>query len=189
MIYFRLFYEFAKIGLFAVGGGLATLPFLTSLGNSTGWFTAADVANMLAISESTPGAIGINMATYVGFRIASVPGAVFATLGLVTPSIVIIIIIARMLKRFQQNRFVQAAFYGLRPASTGLIAAAGMGVVVIAILTLGKFSQTGNPLYLVNWKALVLAVALFFAMKKIKWHPVAFIGISAVIGVLFHFGS
>lgn len=189
MIYLRLFFEFAKVGLFAVGGGLATLPFLTDLGNATGWFTQADLANMLAISESTPGAIGINMATYVGFRVASVPGAVTATLGLIAPSIVIIVIIARMLKRFQQNHYVQDAFYGLRPASTGLIAAAGMGVVVIAILTVDRFTQTGNPLYLVNWRALLLAVALFFAMKKIKWHPVAFIGISAVIGVLFHFGS
>lgn len=189
MIYLRLFFEFAKVGPFSVGGGLATLPFLTDLGNTTGWFTPADLANMLAISESTPGAIGINMATYVGFRVASIPGAVLATLGLVTPSIIIIMIIARMLKRFQQNHYVQDAFYGLRPASTGLIAAAGMGVVVIAILTVDKFTQTGNLLYLVNWKAIVLAAALFFAMKKTKWHPVVFIGISAVIGVLFHFGS
>lgn len=189
MIYLRLFFEFAKVGLFSVGGGLATLPFLVDLGNSTGWFTQADLANMLAISESTPGAIGINMATYVGFHVASIPGAVLATLGLVSPSIVVIIVIARMLSRFQQNHYVQDAFYGLRPASTGLIAAAGMGVVVVSILTLSKFSQTGNPFDLVNWKALLLAAALFFAMKKIKWHPAAFIGISAVIGVLFHFGS
>jgi chromate transporter len=189
MIYLKLFYEFAKIGLFSVGGGLATLPFLADLGSSTGWFTSADLANMLAVSESTPGAIGVNMATYVGFRVAWIPGAVFATLGLITPSIVLITIIAHMLKRFQQNRFVQDAFYALRPASTGLIAAAGMSVVVISILTLSHFSQTGNPLFLVDWRALALAVALFFAMKKIKWHPAVFIGISAVIGILFHFGS
>ncbi|MVB13101.1 Chromate transporter [Caprobacter fermentans] len=189
MIYLKLFYEFAKIGLFSVGGGLATLPFLTDLGNSTGWFTPADLANMLAISESTPGAIGVNMATYVGFHVASLPGAAVATLGLVTPSIAVILVIAHMLKRFQQNRYVQNAFYALRPASTGLIAAAGMGVVSISILTLSDYSQTGNLLNLVNWKALVLAVALFFAMKKIKWHPAAFIAISAVIGIVFHFGS
>jgi chromate transporter len=189
MIYLRLFYEFAKIGFFSIGGGLATIPFLTSLGSSTGWFTPMDVANMLAVSESTPGPIGVNMATYVGFRLASVPGAIAATLGLVTPSIIIILVIARMLSRFQQNRFVQDAFYTLRPASTGLIASAGLGVVVVSILTLGKFQQTWNPLFLVNWKALLLAVILFFAMRKIKWHPAVFIGISAVIGILFHFGS
>ncbi|MCI1966839.1 MAG: chromate transporter [Oscillospiraceae bacterium] len=189
MIYLKLFYEFAKIGLFSVGGGLATLPFLKSLGTDTGWFTPADLANMLAVSESTPGAIGVNMATYVGFRVASIPGAVCATLGLITPCVAVILIVAHMLKRFQQNRFVKNAFYALRPASTGLIASAGMGVAAIAILTLDKFSQTGNLLDVVDWRALVLAAALFFAMRKIKWHPVVFIGISAVIGVLFHFGS
>jgi len=189
MIYLRLFYEFAKIGLFSVGGGMATFPFLLDLGKSTGWFTQQELANMLAISESTPGAIGVNMATYVGFHVASLPGAVMATLGLITPSIAIVVVISQMLARFQKNRMVQNAFYGLRPASTGLIAAAGFGVVSISILTINEFSRTGNPLLLVDWRALALAVALFFAMKKVKWHPVWFIAISAVIGILFHFGS
>ncbi|MFU0831922.1 MAG: Chromate transporter [Oscillospiraceae bacterium] len=189
MIYLKLFYEFAKIGLFSVGGGMATLPFLTDLGNSTGWFTAEDLANMLAISESTPGAIGVNMATYVGFHVASFPGAVLATLGLITPSIVVIVIVAHMLGRFRQNKTVQDAFYGLRPASTGLIAAAGLGVANISILTMDQFAATGNPLFFADWKALLLAAALFFAMKKVKWHPACFIAISAAVGILFHFGS
>lgn len=187
MIYLRLFYEFAKIGLFSVGGGLATLPFLTNLGMATGWFTSAELANMLAVSQSTPGAIGVNMATYVGFHIASFPGAVMATLGLVSPSIVLISVIAHMLTRFRQNHFVQDAFYALRPASTGLIAAAGLGVVEISILTLDQFTATGSLLSIVDWKACALAVVLFFAMRKIRWHPVVFIGISAVVGIVFHF--
>ena len=124
MILIQLFYEFFKAGLFAVGGGLATLPFLQDISAKTGWFTLDQLADMIAISECTPGPIGVNMATYVGFSTAGVPGALAATLGLIAPSIIVILIIAGFLKRFQDNRYVQAAFYGLRPASTGLIGAA-----------------------------------------------------------------
>ena len=114
-IYFRLFWEFFKTGLFAVGGGMATLPFLKDIGETTGWYTYTELMNMLAVSESTPGPIGINMATYVGFTAGGVPGAVIATLGEVTPSIIVILIVAAMLKKFQNSRLVRDAFYGLRP--------------------------------------------------------------------------
>jgi len=117
MIYLKLYYEFLKIGLFAVGGGLATLPFLYSLGDLTGWFSSIDIANMLAISESTPGPIGINMSTYVGYNVAGYFGGIVATLGLVTPSILIIILISHFLDKFKENKFVNDAFYGIRPAS------------------------------------------------------------------------
>ncbi|MBE5709610.1 MAG: chromate transporter, partial [Oscillibacter sp.] len=130
MIYLRLFWEFFKTGLFAIGGGMATLPFLHDIGEATGWFTQAQLMNMLAVSESTPGPIGINMATYVGFTVAGVPGAVIATLGEVTPSIIVILIIAALLRNFRENRYVDRAFYGLRPASTGLIGAACVSVVL-----------------------------------------------------------
>ena len=92
MIYLRLFYEFFKTGLFAIGGGLATLPFLSDMADRTGWFTHAQLADMLAVSESTPGPIGVNMATYVGFTTGGVGGALVATLGLVAPSIIVILI-------------------------------------------------------------------------------------------------
>ncbi len=95
MIYLRLFYEFFKAGLFSIGGGLATLPFLYDISDTTGWFTHGQLADMLAISESTPGPIGINMATYVGFTTGGVPGAVIATVGIITPSIIVILLIAR----------------------------------------------------------------------------------------------
>ena len=120
----QLFWEFFKTGLFAVGGGMATLPFLQAIGESTGWYTYTDLMNMLAVSESTPGPIGINMATYVGFTAAGVPGAVIATLGEVTPSIIVILIVAVIVRGFRDNVYVDRAFYGLRPASTGLIGAA-----------------------------------------------------------------
>ena len=125
MIYIRLFWEFFKTGLFSVGGGLATLPFLYRMSETTGWFTASQLADFIAVSESTPGPIGINMATYVGYSTAGIPGALVATAGLVTPSVIIIIIIAGVIAKFRSSKYVDAIFYGLRPCSVGLIAAAG----------------------------------------------------------------
>ena len=126
---FQLFYEFFKTGLFAVGGGLATLPFLYDLSDRSGWFTYQDLSNLIAVSESTPGPIGVNAATYVGFLTAGPFGALIATLGLITPSVLIILLISQILERFRKNPLVEKLFYGLRPASTGLIAAAGLLVL------------------------------------------------------------
>ena len=167
MILLQLFWEFFKTGLFAVGGGMATLPFLSDIGNRTGWFTQAKLADMIAVSESTPGPIGVNMATYVGFETCGIPGAVVATLGLICPSVIIILLIARVLRQFRSNQTVDAAFYGLRPCSIALTGA------------------------LLNWKAVLLGAVLLVltrgvkAMKKL--HPVIFIAASAVVGIIFHF--
>ena len=194
MILLQLFWEFFKTGLFAVGGGMATLPFLYDMSTRTGWFTQEKLADMIAVSESTPGPIGINMATYVGFETVGVPGAVIATLGLICPSIIIIILIARVLKQFRSNRTVDAAFYGLRPCSIALIAAAGLLVAKITFLNPGAWRpEAGIDMLkgLFNWKAVVLAVILLVATRGIrplkKLHPIVFIAASAVIGILFSF--
>ena len=155
MILLRLFFEFAKTGLFAVGGGLATIPFLQDLGARTQWFSDADLTTMIAVSESTPGAMGVNMATYVGYAPAGVPGAVVATLGLVFPSIVVIIVIAGFLQKFRQSKTVDAVFYGLRPASTALIASAGLTVATAVLITVGGLEE---HLFTVHWPARVPAV-------------------------------
>lgn len=186
-ILLQLILEFAKTGLFAVGGGLATLPFLYSLSERTGWFTFQDVANMVAISESTPGAMGVNMSTYVGYTTAGIPGAILGPMGLIFPSIVIIIIVSKMLQKFKDSQLVKDAFYGLRPASTGLIAAAGLGVAGVALLNQEAYKASGEILQLFNIPCILLAAVIFIAMKKWKIHPVAFIGISAVVGILFKF--
>ncbi len=112
MLYLQLYFEFFKTGLFAVGGGMATLPFLHDMAERTGWFTAAQLTDMVAVSESTPGPIGVNMASYVGFTTAGIPGAILATLGLITPSIIVILIIAAFLRSFRENHYVNGAFYG-----------------------------------------------------------------------------
>ena len=197
--FLRLYWEFFKTGLFAVGGGMATLPFLKAIGESTGWYTYTDLMNMLAVSESTPGPIGINMATYVGFTVGGVPGAIIATIGEVTPSIIVILIVAMMLKKFRDNPYVNNAFYGLRPASTGLIGSACV-TVILEVLThvttasaglVTQFSLDGSGLLKLNG-VLLAAVLLVFTnwVKPTKGlHPIVFILISAVIGVVFHFGG
>lgn len=192
-IYLQLFYEFFKAGLFAVGGGMATIPFLYDISDKTGWFTHAQLTDMIAISESTPGPIGVNMATYVGFTTGGILGAVIATLGLITPSIIVILIIAGFLKAFKDNKYVQSAFYGLRPASTGLIAAAGLSVVVLVILQKDKFAVTGSVMDLVNIPNIILMFILYYFTAKCKktkgLHAAAFIAASALIGIVFHLGG
>lgn len=190
MIYLRLFFEFFKVGLFSVGGGLATIPFLTDMGERTGWFTAADLADMLAISESTPGPIGVNMATYAGFHAGGIPGGIIATLGLIAPAIIVITIIAGFLKKFRESRVVDGVFSGLRPASTALITAALIEVCTIALM----FHEVPVPEYgvvkteLFYWPAILLAAAVFVCLqiKPLKrLHPIVFILLSAVVGVIF----
>ena len=183
MLYLRLYYEFFKTGLFAVGGGMATIPFLYKMSDATGWFTYDDLANMIAVGESTPGPIGVNMATYVGY----ISGMGQGTLGLITPSIIIILIIASFLKAFRDNKYVNNAFYGLRPASTGLIAAAGISVIV-ANLLLPDFSIRNFQISQINWIGVGLALILWLLTNVVKptkkWHPIVFIGISAVVGIV-----
>ena len=188
MLYLRLFAEFFCTGLFSVGGGLATIPFLQDMGQRTGWFTSHDLANMIAISESTPGPMGVNMAPYVGFTSAGIPGSAIATLGLITPSIIVIIIVATVLRRFRDSKYVGAAFYGLRPASTGLIAAAGWSVISISLLDLPGWQADGQLLTLLNWRCLLVAAAVLVLTRikpTKKLHPVLWILLSAGAGVLF----
>lgn len=191
MIYLRLFFEFCRVGLFSVGGGLATIPFLTDLGERTGWFTPGQLADMIAISESTPGPMGVNMATFVGFASGGLLGGIVATLGLIFPSIIIILVIAKFLQRFRQSRAVDAVFYGLRAASVALITAAMLQVAQIALL----FHETALPdgtvqTALFYWPAMILAAAIFVLVKFTplkKLHPIVLIGLSAVVGIVFQF--
>ena len=191
MIYLSLFWEFFKTGLFSVGGGMATLPFLYKMAENKGWFTTEQLADMVAVSESTPGPIGVNMATYVGYLTGGIPGSVIATIGLVTPSVIIILLIARVLEKFRSNKTVDAAFYGLRPCSVGLIGAAGLLVVKIALFHFDSYAETGRMTDLLNLKALALAAVLLILTRGVKavkkLHPVFFILASAAVGILFKF--
>lgn len=191
MILLQLFWAYFKVGLFSVGGGMATIPFLYDMSDATGWFTHAQLADMLAVAESTPGPIGVNMATYVGFTTAGPLGSLVATIGLVTPSVIVVLLVARALQQFRHNRYVESVFYGLRPASTGLIGAAGVTIGMIALFHVETYRATGVLWDLFNHKALILAVVVLVFSRWVKptkkWHPIVFIAISAVVGVLFHF--
>lgn len=181
MIYLQLFYEFFKTGLFAVGGGLATIPFLSAMTDKYTWFTKAQLADMIAVAESTPGPIGVNTATFAGYNAAGIPGAIIATFSLVLPSYIIILAISKALQKFRDNKYVNDAFTGLRPAATGLIGAACYSVMVIAL--------SGSTLFgCIDLRRLIF-FALLLAVTNIKrlkgLHPIIFIAIAAVVGIVF----
>ncbi len=182
MIYFQLMYEFFKIGLFAIGGGMATLPFLMDLTAKYDWYTKAELTNMIAISQSTPGPVGINMATYAGYNAAGIPGAIVATLSLVAPALVIIMVIAKFLADFNENKTVQAAFYGIRPAVAALI-----GYAVWELVKISLTISDQNGVTAIDYLGALICVASFGVMQ-IKYckklHPLVWIVLGGVIGVL-----
>jgi chromate transporter len=181
LIYLSLFYEFFKIGFFAFGGGLATIPFLYQLTvKIPTWITRADVANMIAISQSTPGPMGVNMATYTGFNVVGIWGGVIATLGLVTPSVIIIVIIAKFLQHFDQKWYVKDSFYGLRPSVLALICYAVSNIFVLSIFNGRSLRITES----------IIFVAIFFLYRKFnKIHPVIWILIGAALGIILKLPS
>lgn len=176
-----MFWEFFKIGLFAIGGGMATIPFLYELAEKYPWFSAEMVTDMIAVAESTPGPIGINMATYAGFSAGGIIGGLAATVGLVLPSLIIILMIAGALNKFEESFYVQSAFYGVRPAAAALITLAGIEVFKASILNLNA-----EPLFAaIDLRALTLFVIIFIvsALNK-RWHPLIFIAAAAVAGII-----
>lgn len=182
MIYLTLAYEFFKIGLFSIGGGMATLPFLMDLTSKYDWFTASELANMVAISESTPGPVGVNMATYAGYNAAGVSGAIVATLSLTAPAIIIISIIAKFLENFSENTTVKSVFYGIRPTVAALIGYAVFELLKIAIMT----TVNGQiELDYLSISICIIAVALLQVKQLKKLHPLIWILAGAVIGIVF----
>lgn len=184
---FLLFWEFFKVGLFAVGGGPATLPYLIELGNKYHWFTMEDLTNMIAVSESTPGPLGINMATYVGYHTLGTFGGVVSTMGLVTPSIIIICLIAAFFAKFNSNRFVKSAFSTIRPAVAAIIAAAVLGICRVTLFTSFNLQehQIEPILPVIIFSAVILGLVQIKKLKKI--HPFMWFVIGAVVGIVFRF--
>ena len=175
-----LFVTYFRIGLFAVGGGLATLPFLYEIADNSDWLTREAIVNMLAVAQSSPGAIGVNLASYIGFTYAGPLGGFAAALGLVAPSIIIIIIVARILQSFKENKVVQNVFTALRPAAAGLLSAAGFGVIVLSVW------NAAAPIWyeFIRWKELLLLGLLLFLVMKFKKHPILYIAAAGAAGVL-----
>ncbi len=185
MVYLTMFLEFFKVGLFSVGGGLATLPFLFELTEKYDWFTAEELTNMIAVSESSPGPIGVNMATYVGNTINGVVGGILTTIALVLPSIIVILIVASILQRFKENKTVKHLFYGLRAAVAGLLLCSVLSVFAQNFVVSG----VGSVFEMIDYKKFLLFVTLVFMVFKFKKHPIVYIMIGAVSGILLNFGG
>jgi chromate transporter len=185
MIYLELIVEFLEIGLFSIGGGLATLPYLYRLSDKYHWFSHAMLVDMIAVSESTPGPIGVNAATYAGFTAGGLLGGICATFSLVIPSFFIIFVIVHILDKFKENRHVKSAFYGIRPAVTALIGSAALGIAELTLLDIPAFKATHRISDILNYKDIILFAAVLFLLKKYNKHPVFYIAGAAAIGVVF----
>lgn len=175
-----LYFEFFKIGLFSIGGGLATIPFLQELSVKYGWFDQKLFADMIAISESTPGPIGVNMATYVGYHTAGIPGGIISTLGLISPSIIIILIIAQILAQFKENKYVKSTFYILRPLATGLVIAATVQILKISLF----IPEAQSFISAIRFREMILFFVMLITIFSLKKNPILYIIAGAVIGIL-----
>lgn len=178
----NLLWTFFKIGACTFGGGYAMVELVAEQVTSRGWMEMQEVIDFIAISESTPGPIAINMATYVGYNVAGIPGSVFATVGVVLPSLIVIMIIAKFYKKFIANKFVAGGMRGLRPAAIGLIAAAGISIAAEVFLPFG-FSIEGILTYETLFAVVTLALCLFLVFKKAKPHFILIL--SAACGLLW----
>jgi chromate transporter len=178
---FFLYALFFRMGLFAVGGGLATLPFLFQMAGAYDWLSPEMVGNYLAIAQSAPGPVGVNMAALTGFQYSGVSGSVLAVSGLISPAIVVILIVARMLQSFKENKIVVSVFTGLRPAAAGLLAAAGFGVWKLTLWN----TDAVRWRELFRWKESLLFILLFGAIFRFKLHPLWYVLIAGAAGLVF----
>lgn len=180
--YLILILEFFKIGLFAIGGGYATVPFLYNLSSVHHWFNPKDLIQMLAIANIVPGPVGINLASLTGYRVAGFWGAFAAATGIMIPSLIFVFIISKLLKEFEGNRFVKAILYMLKPASCAMIFAIGFKLLKETIF------ETGQPVsfHSIEWSALILFLALFIISLKQKYSPLFYLGVPALVGVIIH---
>jgi len=199
IVYLRLFYEFFKAGLFAIGGGMATVPFLQDISQKTGWYTSGELADMLAISQSTPGPMGVNMATYVGYTVGikhlgilgGILGALVSTTALVLPSVIVILLIAKALEKFRDNKYVNAALYGLRAASVAMITSAGFLIVLFSFFQINSIYEFSKAKW--NYASFTLALVVLICSRFIpatkKLHPIIFIAASGIVGIILHMSA
>ena len=179
-----LYFIFFKIGLFTVGGGLAAIPLIQEEVIARGWLSTIDFANMIAISESTPGPIGVNVATFVGFSQYGALGSIIATLGIVSPSIIIIMIISHYLRKFKENKYVKGMFVGLRPAVVGIILVAAYFIAKVALVDIPLYEATDTLVDLFNIKAIIMFFIFLYASNKWDHHPITYLALSGIIGIL-----
>ena len=182
---FSLCVSFFFTGLFAIGGGLAAIPIMEQFIVNRGWITSKLFYNMIAVSESTPGPIGVNMATYIGFENFGVTGGILTTLALVLPSFITILIVARTYSAIQDNPIVKNALYGIRAAVCGLIASAAFSILCITIFTPDVFFETPSIFSLFDFKQLLIFSVIFALYQVFKKHPIWYVIFGAICGIAF----
>ena len=179
-----LAFEYFKIGAVAIGGGYTVIPFLYYLVEKYNWFNVSEITQMIAISNLTPGPIGINMATFVGIKVGGTFGAAFTTVAFMVPSFIIITILSKFLKKNKENPLINNILYGLRPAAVALIGVAGLKIMNETCFHLEKFKQTFNFWDLISFKSFVL-LAVFTALGlKMRKNPIILIVISIFVGLV-----
>jgi len=179
----KLFLIFFKVGLFTIGGGLAAIPLIQEEVVVRGWLTTAEFANMIAISQSTPGPIGVNVATFVGYSQFGPLGSIIATLGIVAPSVIIIIIVSKFLNKFRKNKYVEGVFVGIRPAVTALILVAAYLIAKVSLVNIPLYESTNKLIDLMDFGAIIMFLVFLFAINKWKRHPIFYIVIAGIIGI------
>lgn len=185
MIFLELFWEFLKIGMFSFGGAYGAIPMIRDAVISKGWLDEKMFANIIAVSESTPGPIMVNTATYIGNTQAGFLGALIATLGVVLPSFVIILLIASLLKNAFKNRYVQASLSGIKPCLVGVILATGIYMIfsiAVGSIAAPVFDFTAFIILMV----LTVLIILWKTFRKKEISPIALIVFSAVLGVVLY---
>jgi chromate transporter len=184
---FLFYIEFFKIGLFAVGGGYATLPFLFRMADGhftfirqTGWISAEQIGNFIAIAQCSPGAVGLNVAAQAGYLYGGPAGGILAVLGLISPAIIIISVVARFLLLVKENKIAASVFSGLRPAATGLLSAAAWSVWRLALY------NPANTVWheIVRWREGLVCLVIFVLIVKFKGHPVIYVALGAIAGMV-----
>lgn len=184
MIYLTLLYEFFKIGLFSIGGGLATIPFLSELGEKYNWYSQKELVQMIAVSESTPGPIGINMATYVGFKVAGYLGAIVSTLAEVLPALIVITIIAKTLKKYKDNKIIDKILKNIRPCTFALIVSAFLNIFFNSVILIDNINKTGSILSAFDFRLILIFITIYIFKKKTNYHPLVYILSSALLGII-----
>jgi chromate transporter len=185
MEFFELFYTFFYIGIVTFGGGYAMLPLIQSTVLSKGWMPHEQLVDFVAISESTPGPFAINIATYIGAERCGVLGSVCATLGVVMPSFIVILLVARIYEKFNSNKIVKGVMTGLKPAVIGLIASAVLSIGKTVLIPDVKNIKAIGEIFTTELlcSVIIFAIGLFLILKK-KAHPILVVALSAILGIL-----
>lgn len=185
----KLMCEFFLIGLFTFGGGMATIPYLKDLAERTNWFEISFITDMIAISESTPGPIGINMATFVGYKVAGILGGIVASVSEIIPSIIIVTLVSKFYNKFKNNQITNHTFYGIRPTVTALIASAGFEVLYVSVIktNVPLINDFNNIINNIDFIEIIFFAIILFFILKLKKHPVFYIVLSGLVGITFKF--